>query len=202
MIVKVLDEVGLTPQNVPEEVARRKLVEELLDRVVERSYLSMADVRDALSRNDLKLPDVLSVRDLWAGDRLLRADKKLDHELDGVYRRGAMYQRWPQTLSSLAFGTSFGRFLTRHVVLPFGGAYLGLAFIIYVIHWLQGHDHHQSTILPPHSEPVVESVAAAPKAVEAATTAAANAVASTPPPDAVSVVQAHAGTAELSSWEF
>src|SRR5207237_9570184 len=99
-------------QNGPEAVARHKLAEELLDRVIEHSYLSMADLRDALSKNDLKLPDVLSVGDLARGDRLLRADKKLDAKLDGVYRRGAIYQRWPQTISSLAFGTSFGRFLT------------------------------------------------------------------------------------------
>lgn len=199
VIVKVLDDVGLTPQNVPEEVARRKLVEELLDRVVERSYLSMADVRDALSKNDLKLPDVLSVRDLWAGDRLLRADKKLDHELDGVYRRGAMYQRWPQTLSSLAFGTSFGRFLTRHIVLPFGGAYLTLAFLLYVVHFFQGHHHHQPDLLAPDLEPVVASVA--PSHEVTAPPATVNAIESTPP-DAAPTPHADVGGSELSSWEF
>jgi hypothetical protein len=132
VIATVLQQVGLVPQNVPEEVARRKLVEELLDRIVEHSYLNMGTLRDALSKNDLKLPDVLSLVDLVQGDRLLRADKKLDRRLDGVYRRGAIYQRWPQTLSSLAFGTQFGRFLTRHLALPFGGAYLALEFMLHV----------------------------------------------------------------------
>lgn len=136
---EVFDEVGLRPANVPEAVARRKLVEELLDRVVESSYLNMANLRDALSKNELKLPDVLSVADLAHGDRLLRADKKLDARLDGVYRRGAVYQRWPQTISSLAFGTRFGRFLTQHIALPFGGAYLAVEFILHITHLVNGH---------------------------------------------------------------
>src|SRR5690606_7590203 len=98
IIVDVVDEVGLVPQNVPEEVARRKLVEELLDLIVERGYFNMADLRDALSKNELKLPDVSTISELVFGDRLLRADHRFDTALDGVYRRGAVYQRWPQTL--------------------------------------------------------------------------------------------------------
>ena len=41
-------------------------------------------------------------------------------DLDGVYRRGEIYLRWLQRLSSAAFGTSVGRFLTLFLVLPFG----------------------------------------------------------------------------------
>lgn len=142
---EVFDEVGLTPQNVPESVARRKLIEELLDRIVENSYITMAELRDALSKNDLKLPDVLSVGDLAGGDRLLRADKSLDRRLDGVYRRGAVYQRWPQTISSLAFGTRFGRFVTRHLALPFGGAYLAVEFVLHLAHLFDyGQVDHES----------------------------------------------------------
>jgi hypothetical protein len=129
IIVHVLDEVGLVPQNVPEDVARRKLVEELLDRIVERGYFNMADLRDSLSKNDLKLPDVTTIAELVFGDRLLRADHRFDAALDGVYRRGAVYQRWPQTLSSLVFGTNLGRFLTQHLFVPFGGAFLIVEFL-------------------------------------------------------------------------
>lgn len=57
-IAAALDAVGLVPRNVPERVARNKVIEEMLDRIVERGYLSMGDFRDALSRNNLKLPDL------------------------------------------------------------------------------------------------------------------------------------------------
>ncbi len=125
-IDRALDKVKLLPQNPPERVARKKLVDEILDRIVERGFLSMGDLRDALSRNNLKLPDLTSVKQFLLGDQLLQADKQLAASLDGVYRGGEIYLRWPQRLSSLAFGTPAGRFLTRYVALPFGGAYLVL----------------------------------------------------------------------------
>jgi hypothetical protein len=155
-IGEVLDEVGLLPQNTPEQVARRKLVEELLDRIVETGYVSMGDLRDSLSKNDLKLPDVAGVRELIVGDRLLQADRKFDAAFDGVYRRGAVYLRWPQTLSSLAFGTPFGRFLTQYVAIPFGGAYLGLEFLRHYGETLAGHE------VPPDLAPIREQPAATP----------------------------------------
>ncbi|MBW3598234.1 MAG: hypothetical protein KY475_13305 [Planctomycetes bacterium] len=141
VVTQIFDEVGLIPENIPERVARRKLIEELLDRVVERGYLNMGDLRDALSKNDLKLPDVSGPRDLIVGDRLLGADRELSRALDGVYRRGAVYLRWPQTLSSLAFGTPAGRWLTQYVAVPFGGAYLALEFGRHVAESLGGHGH-------------------------------------------------------------
>ncbi len=60
---------------------------------------------------------------------MLRADRKLATALDGVYRRGEFYLRWMQRLSSLGFGTGVGRFLTRFAVVPFGGAFVTLAFM-------------------------------------------------------------------------
>ena len=68
----------------------------------------MGNLRDAISRNDLKLPDLSEPRDFLRGDELLRADRKLALALDGVYRRGEFYLRWMQRLSSLAFGTRIG----------------------------------------------------------------------------------------------
>ncbi|HTN76947.1 MAG TPA: hypothetical protein VL096_16930, partial [Pirellulaceae bacterium] len=153
IVAGVLENVGLVPQNVPERVAQHKLIEELLDRVVERSYVSMADLRDALSKNELKLPDVATVADLAQGDRLLRADRKFDTALDGVYRRGAIYQRWPQTISSLAFGTELGRFLTKYLALPYGGAYLALAFVHHVVLMIAGDGHHTPELTPPELAP-------------------------------------------------
>ncbi len=127
-LVAVLDEVGLAPQNLPERVARSKLVEELLDQIGERGYLAMGHLRDAISRNNLKLPDLSRPRSFLEGDQLLQADRRLAIVLDGVYHRGEFYLRWMQRISSLGFGTRVGRFLTRFAVVPFGGAYVVLAF--------------------------------------------------------------------------
>lgn len=136
LINKALDDAELLPQNVPETVARAKLVEELLDHIVEDGFLNTGKFRDALSQGDLKLPDVSGLRELYRGDKLLRADRDLARSLDGVYRPAAIYIRWTQRLSSLAFGTPFGRFLTLNLVLPFGGAYLTLAFFSHVYEWI------------------------------------------------------------------
>ena len=84
----------------------------------------MGDLRDAVSRNNLKMADLASLRQLFLGDQLLQANRRLGEKLDGVYRRGEIYLTLPQRLSSLAFGTPLGRFLTRYVVVPFGGAFL------------------------------------------------------------------------------
>jgi hypothetical protein len=126
---EALSAVGLTAANRPELVARRKLVEELLDLIVERGFLNMGDLRDAISRNDLKLHDVENVKEVLHGDQMLRADRLLGKSLDGVYRPGEVYLRLPQSLSSLAFGTAPGRFLTRYLAIPFGGAYVVLKFL-------------------------------------------------------------------------
>ena len=84
----------------------------------------MGDLRDALSRNALKLPDIGGPGTLVFGDPLLRADRRLAELLEGVYRPAEFYLRWLQQLSSLGFGTRTGRFLTLNLVVPFGGAYL------------------------------------------------------------------------------
>lgn len=119
---ETLLQVGLTPSSVPEQVAFDKLVEESLDCIAERGYLTMGYLRDAISRNDLKLPDLTDPRELIRGDHLLRTDDRLDLALDGVYRRGEFYLRWLQVVSSLAFGTRTGRFGTLFIAIPFGGA--------------------------------------------------------------------------------
>jgi hypothetical protein len=128
LIGDTLDEVGLRPRNIPERVARKKLVEELLDLVSERGFITIGLLRDALSRNNLKLPDYSGPGDFLRGDQLLQADRRLALVLDGVYQRGEAYLRGMQHLSSLAFGTRTGRFLTRYVAVPFGAAFLVLTF--------------------------------------------------------------------------
>ncbi|MBV9125482.1 MAG: hypothetical protein JO112_19210, partial [Planctomycetes bacterium] len=151
-----LEEVGMRPGNLPERVAQNKLVEELLDRILERGFLTMGDLRDALSRNRLKLPDLgeevpagrksgwarlplvggflTGLAEFWRGDRLLRANQRLAETLDGVYRRGEIYLRWLQRLSAVFFGTRVGRWLVLYLILPFGGAYLALEGMQHLIH--------------------------------------------------------------------
>ncbi|HEV7221666.1 MAG TPA: hypothetical protein VGN42_03140 [Pirellulales bacterium] len=128
-----LESVALRPKNLPEKVARQKLVEELLDRVVADGFLGMSDLRDAISRNQLKLPDLSGGEEFFSGDQLLRADRQLAATLDGVYHRGEVYLRLPQRLSSLAFGAPLGRLLVRYVALPYGGAYVILEGVKHLV---------------------------------------------------------------------
>lgn len=147
----VLADVGLVPRNLPEQVARNKLIEELLDRISDRGFLSLGDLRDALSRNSLKLPDLCQtpgkgstvprrpksllcgVRKFLFGDQLIRADRRLSVALDGVYRRGEIYLRWLQRFSSLPFATALGRLVTLYLVLPFGTAFVALEGLQHVV---------------------------------------------------------------------
>ena len=70
---------------------------------------------------------------LCVGDRLIRANRRFAQDLDGIYHRGEIYLRWLQRLSSTAFGTYVGRFLTRYLILPFGGAYVALEGLHHVV---------------------------------------------------------------------
>jgi hypothetical protein len=127
-----LHAVGLVPRSLPERVAEKTLVDELLDRAVSLGRLTLGDLRDALSRNELKLPD-LEASDLRGGDPLLRADRILATSLDGVYRRGESYMRGLQKGSSVLFGTRPGRVLTQYLMLPLLGAFavlMGLQLMV------------------------------------------------------------------------
>ena len=142
-ILAALHGVGLTPSGVPERVAEKTLVDELLDRAVAVGRLSLGDLRDAISRNDLKLAD-LQLRELASGDPLLRADAALARSLDGVYQRGEMYMRSLQRMSSLFFATSVGRVLTRYLLLPLLAAFAiveGLQHMIAPIAHRLGYHH-------------------------------------------------------------
>jgi len=127
IITASLDEVGLTPHNVPEELGRAKLTEELLDRVVDYGHINIGNLRDTISQNQLKLPDLKGPVELVTGDPLIRLNRKLAVELDGVYRRGEIYMRMLHRLSSVAFGTVLGRLMVLFLILPFG-----LAFFVMV----------------------------------------------------------------------
>ena len=128
IIVTAITAAGLVPANRVEEVARDKLVAELLDRVCDHGYLRIGDLRDAVARNQFKLPDLHGAGEFIGGDALLRADTALAYALDGVYRRGEFYLRWIQRFVAVFFGTRWGRALTLYLAVPFGGAFLSLMF--------------------------------------------------------------------------
>lgn len=125
-IVAVFNQVGLEPRSTPELIGRDKMVEELLDQAVAHGFINLGHVRDAISRNHLKLDDLASGTELWSGDALLDADRELSVALDGVYRAGEIYLRGLQKVSSVLFGTPLGRGVVLYAMLPLGGAYIAL----------------------------------------------------------------------------
>lgn len=127
-----LREVGLVAKNVPEEVSEHKMIEELIDHVVAHRFLSLGQLRDAISRNHIKLR-TLRARELVFGDALLEVDRILSRTLDGVYRRAEIYVRGLQKLSSIMFGTVPGRLLVLYLLLPVVCAYVVLEGLHHVV---------------------------------------------------------------------
>lgn len=157
-VQRVLEEVGLRPASRPEEVARTKLVDELVDLAITHGHFDLGQLRDAISRNDLKLPDLRGPHELVFDDPLLRADRRLAVELDGVYRRGEIYLRGLQKGSSILFGTKVGRFLTLYAILPVLAAFVlleGLQHLLHPLLKLLGvHEHHVPHLMGPVSFPL------------------------------------------------
>jgi hypothetical protein len=156
-----LDGVGLAGRNRAECVSRDKIVEELLDRVVERNLLTMGDLRDAIARNRVKLPDLEGAGQFLFGDRLIRGNRALARNLDGVYRRGEIYLRWLQRLISVAFGTLTGRTFTLYFALPFGGAFFLIEAFKAIRSELPGHHSHRehdTTWLAEHLYKQIDSI--------------------------------------------
>jgi hypothetical protein len=122
MLTDALLSVGLQASNPPERTAFARMIEEMLDRIVELGFLTFSDLRDTISRNQLKMPDLHDPHEFVRGDPLLRLDRRLATALDGVYRPGEIYLRWLERLTAPAFGTAVGRWLILFVLLPFGGA--------------------------------------------------------------------------------
>lgn len=152
LVADTLAAARFVPGSVVERVAFRKLTHELLDGVVDRGFLTLGDLRDAISRSQLKMPDLSSARELFSGDPLLCADRLLAESLDGVYQRGPFYLRWLQLASSLTFGLPPGRVATLYLALPFGLSFLGLMAVEEIA---QMASRHMATV------PVAAPVAAA-----------------------------------------
>jgi hypothetical protein len=134
-VVRVVLAGALPAHHTPEAVARDTIAEELIDTICHRGHARLGDLRDAVARHALKLDD-LTPQEFVVGDALLRADAALGRALDGLYQPGEVYLRGIQRGSSLAFGTAVGRWLTKFVVMPFGGAVMAVEFGKYLWHEL------------------------------------------------------------------
>jgi hypothetical protein len=122
-LLAALDAIGLPPSSTAEMVSREKVVEELLDRIIQTGRLAIGDLRDTLARNRVKLPDLRGPVEFVTGDPLILLNRRLASDLGGIYRRGEIYLRWLQRLTSLFFGTPLGRVLVLFLILPVLGAF-------------------------------------------------------------------------------
>jgi hypothetical protein len=149
-VLRALEDAGFRPDGPAEEQSRARLAEELLDRVEANGRVSLPDLRDVVARNRVNLPD-LAASDLIFGDPLLRANEALSRSMDGVYRRGEVYLRLMQVVSSLFFGTVAGRLLTLYLLLPALAALftvVGVDALVgeakHVSHFFASHHHEES----------------------------------------------------------
>ncbi len=165
-VERTLTEVGLVPTTLPEEVAREKLAHELTDQILERGGVGLGHLRDALSRSYVKMPNV-TLSELLSGDALLRADRRLSERLDGVHRRGEIYMRALQKVSSVAFGTTSGRLLVLYFALPVLASYVTLEGLQHLIHPLLrllglARGHHPTHPATPIADPTLDPTALLP----------------------------------------
>lgn len=135
LLVGALQDVGLRAESPPERTAFHKLIEELLDRIAEHGFLTFSDLRDTISRNQMKLPDLGEPQEFVRGDPLLRLDRRLMTLLDGVYRPGDFYLKLLERFTALGFGTHTGRQINRNFVFPFGAALLLIFALVHIVGW-------------------------------------------------------------------
>ena len=158
ILTDALRSAGLQPSSLPEKAALEKTVEELLDRISSAGFLAFGDVRDAIARGQMKLPD-LGPNEHFRGDPLLRLDKALANSLDGVYRRAEPYTRWLERLTALNFGTEVGRWITRNITVPYGIAFM-LAQFLWLLVFERASVRHVP-VEPPPTVPLEAGVVSA-----------------------------------------
>ena len=128
----LLDAAGFLAGDPRQRVARKVIQEELFAIILRRWHLRFTDLRDAVARNELRLPDP-GWRELLLGDRLARFDRQTSTALPGVYQPGEFYLKGLQQLSAPLFGVSAGRAITRFLLFPFGIAFIGLEVLNYLL---------------------------------------------------------------------
>lgn len=132
---RALGESGLGGGTFLETIDSSRIVDELLVRLVDHGSLAISDLRDAVARSRVKLPDLSGAGEFLAGDPLLRADRALSRALPGAYRRGEAYNRAMQRFSSLFFGTPWGRLLFLNLILPFAICFVSFKGMQELVHY-------------------------------------------------------------------
>lgn len=107
-----------------DRIAFHKIRDEILDLLVNKYHTIFSDLRDVISRNDLMLHDLRGPGEFVMGDQLLHLDKKMSRELYGIHRGAEVYMRIIHRISSFLFGWGVGRWLSKYLLLPFGGAFM------------------------------------------------------------------------------
>ena len=153
IIHRVFEESGLRADDIVERIALPKIVDELLDLTVAQGFFRFGDLRDALARNQLKVPDLAGPGEFFFGDALLKANGGLGEELDGIYYPAEVYLRWFHRGSAVAFGTKLGRWVTRFVALPFGAAFMTVEFAKYIAHEFTAVAVYIAGVFDPPVEP-------------------------------------------------
>ena len=69
-IASALDDVDLTPQNPPERAAKKKMIEELLDQIVDRGFLAVGDLREKFLCLNKVYPKGFSIPKRFIGVRM------------------------------------------------------------------------------------------------------------------------------------
>ncbi|HRY14954.1 MAG TPA: sulfite exporter TauE/SafE family protein, partial [Candidatus Competibacteraceae bacterium] len=129
---ELFDSAGFIPHDLHQRMARNILEEELFEIILRRWHLRFTDLRDAVARNELRLPDT-GWRELLLGDQLARFDRQARMTLPGVYQPGEFYLKGLQQLSAPLFGAAAGRWITRFLLLPFSSAFIGLEALGYLL---------------------------------------------------------------------
>lgn len=144
MIARALTAAEFRPSSqntLQERLAFAKIKGEILDIIVEKGHMQYSDLRDVISRNDLKMKDLSGPKEFLFGDQLLRLDKEMAKSFKGLYRPAEIYMHLIHRISSLLFGISTGRTISKYLFLPFGGAFALLILIVEIwelIYKLQG----------------------------------------------------------------
>ena len=133
-LIEAMESVGLSAKNLREEVAQARIRDDIMDLVIRRGRLSFSDLRDVISRNEMRLHDT-PWKDALSptGDTLLRLDQALQERFHDIYRAGEIYLRLNQRFAALAFGTPTGRWICRFLLIPFGGAAVLLVTLAIII---------------------------------------------------------------------
>ncbi len=132
LITRSLADAGFADPAPAAEVARAAVAARLVDRLAEKGYLRIGDLRDCLTQSPEKLGDLAGVVEWMRGDGLLRADRLLAARLGGAYHRGEIYLRLIHRLQSAFFGTPLGRRLSLVLLLPCAAAFLAVEFAAYI----------------------------------------------------------------------